>query len=132
MAGTAHYPIIYVRGYAGTQGAIEDTVATPYMGFNIGSTKYRQTYTGEVQPYVFESPLIRLIKDHGYIDAYHDGELLPSGPVSSKSVWIFRYYDIASAELGIKKDQRFDEHEKPPLPPRRRATDQPPTKTCNG
>ena len=33
------HPIIYVRGFAGTQGGIEDTVADPCMGFNIGSAK---------------------------------------------------------------------------------------------
>ena len=32
------YPIIYVRGYAMTQGEIDDTVSTPYMGFNVGAT----------------------------------------------------------------------------------------------
>ena len=34
-----HYPIIYVRGFAMTEGEIEATTATPYMGFNLGSTK---------------------------------------------------------------------------------------------
>jgi hypothetical protein len=33
------HPIIYVRGFAATSGEIEETVADPYMGFNIGSTK---------------------------------------------------------------------------------------------
>ena len=33
------YPIIYVRGYAATMSEIEQTSATPYMGFNLGSTK---------------------------------------------------------------------------------------------
>lgn len=112
MTDNIYHPIIYVRGYAGTQGAIEDTVATPYMGFNIGSTKYRQTYTGEVQPYVFESPLIRLMKDHKYVDAYHDGELIPSAPVQSNSIWIFRYYDIASAELGKKMGLEIEHYAK--------------------
>ena len=31
-----YHPIIYVRGFAGTQGEIDETVADPYMGFNIG------------------------------------------------------------------------------------------------
>jgi hypothetical protein len=35
------HPIIYVRGFAATSGEIEETVADPYMGFNIGSTKAR-------------------------------------------------------------------------------------------
>lgn len=37
------YPIIYVRGYAMTQSEIEATVATPYMGFNLGATKSDRT-----------------------------------------------------------------------------------------
>ena len=41
MSGN-RYPIIYVRGYAMTQSEIEDTVADPYMGFNVGSCKVRQ------------------------------------------------------------------------------------------
>ena len=60
-----YYPIIYVRGYAATMGEIENTVATPYMGFNLGSTKIRQDYDGDIVPFVFESPLIRLMKDEG-------------------------------------------------------------------
>lgn len=34
-----YHPIIYVRGFAATRSEIEETVADPYMGFNIGSTK---------------------------------------------------------------------------------------------
>ncbi|WP_294261735.1 hypothetical protein [Propionivibrio sp.] len=43
-----YHPIIYVRGFAGTQGEIEETVADPYMGFNVGSTKARMAWTGDV------------------------------------------------------------------------------------
>ena len=42
MKESAIHPIIYVRGYAMTQSEIEDTVADPYMGFNLGSSKTRQ------------------------------------------------------------------------------------------
>ncbi len=56
-----YYPIIYVRGYAGTESAIEETVATPYMGFNRGSTRIRQRWNGAVARHIFESPLIRLM-----------------------------------------------------------------------
>ncbi len=69
MIEPPYYPIVYLRGYAGTQGEIEVTVSTPYTGFNLGSTRVRQLHTGEVLPYVFESPVIRLMKDHGYADA---------------------------------------------------------------
>jgi PGAP1-like protein len=105
-----YYPIIYVRGYAGTQDAVEDTVATPYMGFNLGSTRYRQTAAGKIEPYVFESPLIRLMKDHQYQDAYHDGQILPQGPVSPQSIWIFRYYDVVSKELGGGERKEIEFH----------------------
>lgn len=109
MLKPPYYPIIYVRGYAGTQTAVENTAATPYMGFNLGSTKYRQTYTGSIEPYVFESPLIRLMKDHQYQDAYHDGQILPEGPVDPRSIWIFRYYDVVSKDLspGERKEIEF-------------------------
>ena len=105
------YPIIYVRGYAGSQGAVEDTVATPYMGFNLGSTKYRQSYKKEdVFPWIFESPLLRLMKDHGYTDVYDSGRFRPVGSVSSKSVWIFRYYDVTSKDLGQGQRKEIEFH----------------------
>ena len=37
-----HHPIIYVRGFAMRDTEIEDTVNTPYMGFNLGATRIRQ------------------------------------------------------------------------------------------
>ena len=95
------YPIIYVRGYAATMGEIEETVATPYMGFNLGATKLRQDYKGEIVRLIFESPLIRLMKDEGYQDAYENGDYIPkSQRVTAKSVWIFRYYEPVSEDLG--------------------------------
>jgi hypothetical protein len=39
------HPIIYVRGYAGNDAEVEDTVADPYMGFNLGATKIWQLWT---------------------------------------------------------------------------------------
>ena len=43
-----YYPIIYVRGYAATMAEVEETVATPYMGFNLGSTKIRQNFDDKI------------------------------------------------------------------------------------
>lgn len=95
------YPIIYVRGYAGTESEVEDTVADPYMGFNLGATKIRQAWTGKVARYVFESPVVRLMKDYGYRDVYSDGEIMPPEiTVTPKSIVIYRYYDAVSADLG--------------------------------
>lgn len=96
-----HYPIIYVRGYAMTDGEVEHTVADPYMGFNVGSTKLRQQYPKSVVRHVFESPLVRLMKDEGYRDTFVDGSELPDNvALSPRSVWIYRYYEDASRELG--------------------------------
>ncbi|GAB4280155.1 MAG: hypothetical protein Kow0092_35840 [Deferrisomatales bacterium] len=110
MIEAPYYPIVYVRGYAGTQGEVEDTTATPYMGFNLGATKLRQAHTGRIVSHVFESPLIRLMKDEGYADAYRDGQILPSGPVPSRSVWIFRYYDVTSRDLGSGERKEIEYH----------------------
>lgn len=94
-----YYPIIYVRGYAMTEREISDTVATPYMGFELGSTKIRQAWDGTVHRLIFESPLVRLMKDYGYCDIYRDGteraDRLPA-----RSIVIHRYYEQADPDLG--------------------------------
>lgn len=111
MQQNAFHPIIYVRGYAMTQGEIENTVADPYMGFNIGSCKVRQLWNGTVKKYFFESPLVRLLKQFGYDDVYEDGAdrvadaraLDPAEdvlPVPYRSIVIYRYYEPSSEDLG--------------------------------
>ena len=108
MSANAHHPyhpIIYVRGFAATQGEIEETVADPYMGFNIGSTKARKVWTGEVRRMYFESPLVRLMSDHDYLDVYEDGEDLvmsdrPDCIIPYRCIVIYRYYDEASKVFG--------------------------------
>lgn len=88
------YPIIYVRGYAGNDTEIEDTVAEPYMGFNLGSTKFRQSWDGSVRRHYFESPLFRLVKDYSYSDVYDGGQEMPIDlNVGPRSIFIYRYYD---------------------------------------
>jgi hypothetical protein len=105
-----HYPIIYVRGFAATMGEIEDTTATPYMGFNDGATKIRQNHKGDIVRFIFESPLLRLMKDEGYCDTYKNGAEIPAGDeCDPKCVWIFRYYEQASKDLGSGKRQTIPE-----------------------
>lgn len=112
MQEHAIHPIIYVRGYAMTQSEIEDTVADPYMGFNLGSAKVRQVWDGTVRKYYFESPLVRLLKDYGYDDVYQEGSdrvadaraLTTPGnedqPLAYRSIVIYRYYEPSSEDLG--------------------------------
>jgi hypothetical protein len=94
------YPIIYVRGYAMTQGEIDDTVSTPYMGFNQGATKIRQNWQGTIEKHIFESPLVRLMKDYGYQDNYHSRSDKGNKKLPAKSVIIYRYYDQADTDFG--------------------------------
>lgn len=103
-----YHPIVYVRGFAATQGEIEDTVADPYMGFNVGSTKARVAWTGDLRRYYFESPLVRLMSEHDYDDVFVDGDdtvlqAHPDRPVPYKSIVIYRYYDDASKDFGSGK-----------------------------
>lgn len=94
-----YHPIIYIRGYAMRSQEIKDTVATPYMGFNLGSTKIRQEWDGSVTKHIFESPLIRLMKDYGYTDYYINGRD-KEGSIPNKSIIIYRYYEQADPDLG--------------------------------
>ncbi|GJL55037.1 MAG: hypothetical protein NPIRA02_21690 [Nitrospirales bacterium] len=111
MAPTSQHPfhpIIYVRGFAATQGEIEETVADPYMGFNIGSTKSRVAWTGDVKRFFFESPLVRLMGDHHYEDVFVDGDDLVAAEredklVPYRCIIIYRYYDEASKDFGDGK-----------------------------
>lgn len=96
------YPIIYVRGYAMTQSEIAATVATPYMGFNLGATKMRQDWEGRPVRHIFESPLVRLMKDYRYTDIYADGSEI-SGEIPARSIIIYRYYEQADQDLGTGK-----------------------------
>ncbi len=107
------YPIVYIRGYAGTQGEVEDTVADPYMGFNIGATKTRQRWTGDISRYVFESPLVRLMKDWQYQDVFHQGEeVYERTSLPPRSVWIYRYYEPVSEDLGSGQRPEMEDYAK--------------------
>jgi hypothetical protein len=96
-----HYPIIYVRGYAGTEGEVEDTVADPYMGFNLGSTKTRVAWNGDIRRHYFESPVVRLMKEFDYRDVYEAGDAMAEGQsIKPTSIVVYRYYDQVSTAFG--------------------------------
>lgn len=108
-----YYPIIYIRGYAMTQAAVEDTVADPYMGFNIGSTKIRQLHTQEVVRYIFESPLVRLMKEEMYADIFEHGSEIPmERKPPDRAIWIYRYYEPVSKSLGTGKRPEIEDYAK--------------------
>jgi len=111
------YPIIYVRGYAMSANERDETAADPFCGFNVGSTVYRATVKKDApaQKFVFESPVVRLLSEHGYQNVYQNGlDILdedwkpaPDGETGADvegipptSVIIYRYYDPGSRLLG--------------------------------
>src|SRR5262245_36523349 len=101
-ASDAFYPIIYVRGYAMRRDEMDDTIADPFCGFNLGSTVFRQTVDkNRQQKFVFESPVIRLRSDFGYEAVYSEGlDIVDPGwsePISRRSIVIYRYYEAASS-----------------------------------
>jgi len=106
MQKNAIHPIIYVRGYAMSQSEIEDTVADPYMGFNLGSSKTRQLWDGTIKRFFFESPIVRLMKEFGYDDVYEEGidqvvdKRAERKSVPYRSIIIYRYYEPSSQEIG--------------------------------
>ena len=109
MRNAPFYPIIYVRGYAMTQGEINDTAADPFCGFNLGSTVYRAT-PDKVRPprkFIFESPVVRLGSDFGYCDVFENGNDIVDpdwdGSISLQSIIVYHYYDVASTLLGVGK-----------------------------
>jgi hypothetical protein len=98
-------PIIYVRGYGGGQSGIDALVEDPFYGFNVGSTHVRVGARGEPSFYQFESPLLRLMLDHGYRLEVKGGQLAwlrsrPDGEVPEASIWIHRFYDDAATTFG--------------------------------
>jgi hypothetical protein len=109
------YPIIYVRGYAGSDSEVEDTVSDPYMGFNLGSTRIRTVWTGDTERLYFESPLVRLMKDHKYQDVYSAGlnradiDEVPAGDLNARSIIIYRYYDLVSSVFGRGEQVEMEE-----------------------
>ncbi len=105
MRMTERLPIIFVRGFAGGQGAIDVAVDDPFYGLNEGSTHIRVGAGGQPRFYQFEGPLLRLINEQGYhvrVGGSQQQVLLSAGPgeLPPDSVWIYRFYDEESGSFG--------------------------------
>ena len=102
-------PIVYVRGYAGSQKGIDSAVDDPFYGFNAGSTHIRTAGDGHPRFHQFESPLLRLVSDEGYQVLVHgdqEGYLRSRGPdsVPAASIWVYRFYDESATTFGPGHD----------------------------
>ncbi|MBD2454773.1 alpha/beta hydrolase [Nostoc sp. FACHB-87] len=102
-----YLPIIYVRGYAGTDQDVDQTVNDPFYGFNSGSTHIRVGEKGTPEKFFFESPLLRLITDHGYRPVFDNKQLSSN----IKTIWIYRFYDMTSPSFGEEKTVRLEMEE---------------------
>lgn len=105
-------PIIYVRGFAGNTSGIDEAVDDPFYGFNAGSTHVRVGGDGDPLFYQFESPLLRLMIDHGYRLFVEGGQEAwlrqqPDGKVDPASIWVHRFYDVSASTFG-ERPQAFD------------------------
>jgi len=110
-------PIIYVRGYAMSQGEIDETTADPFCGFNLGATVFRATPDKtRARKFIFESPVVRLTSDFGYRDVFAEGHDIVdsewSGTLPKKSIIIYRYYEPASELLGSGETPKIEEFAK--------------------
>ncbi|HEY8338407.1 MAG TPA: hypothetical protein VIK95_00980 [Egibacteraceae bacterium] len=104
-------PIVYVRGFAGGTKGINAAVDDPLYGFNDGSTHVRVGRSGDPLFYQFESPLLRLMIDHGYELIVKGNqrawlERQQDGTVPQHTVWIHRFYDVSASTFG-EKPQAF-------------------------
>lgn len=120
------YPIVYVRGYAMTQDEVEETFNSPYYGFNLGSTQIklvnRELDKSDLAMLIFESPVVRLIKEEGYVDSFNrlvtntnvplDRSLVGADPPVDwhKTLWVFRFYDAESKLLGQHQRGKIDDY----------------------
>jgi hypothetical protein len=118
-------PVVYVRGFAASDGAIDETTADPFNGFNVGSILVRTGWTGDAARHVFESPVLRLTQPpFNYRLTFSDGvrglnseareelrdwkrflneQADALGSLPHAVIAIYRYYDIDSHLLGEGK-----------------------------
>lgn len=112
------YPIVYIRGYAMTQGEVESTFNSPFYGFELGSTQYKLGSDARPNMHIFESPLVRLIEEEGYANTFNryvspTNEPLPGSVPDGKwreTLWIFRFYDPESQLLGATQRPEVEDY----------------------
>jgi len=100
--GDGRLPVIYVRGFAGSK--VDEIVDDPFYGFSQGSVDVRVDELGEPRFHQFESPMLRLMSDERYglrvqgdQRAYLTAQ--PDGGIDAATIWVHRFYDVASTTL---------------------------------
>jgi hypothetical protein len=96
--GDGRLPVIYVRGFAGGPAGIDTAIGDPFHGFNEGSVQVRVDGSDRPAFHQFESPLLRLMGDHGYQLLVHGNQSAyladqEAASVPAASIWVHRFYD---------------------------------------
>ncbi|WP_209313731.1 alpha/beta hydrolase [Blastococcus sp. TF02A-35] len=104
-------PIIYVRGFAGGTSGIDKAVDDPFYGFNEGSVHVRVGMDSRPHFYQFESPLLRLLTEQGYVLLVHGNQeaflrAQADGTVRPRSIWVHRFYDEAASTFA-REPQKY-------------------------
>lgn len=90
-----YYPIVYVRGYAMTEGERDGVFHDAYYGFSATSVEKRDAFPPkDFEVDIFEGQFIRLmkLKDYAYADSVNRGlQTFHGNP--TRSIWISRFYD---------------------------------------
>jgi pimeloyl-ACP methyl ester carboxylesterase len=98
-----YYPIIYVRGFAFSDGEIDETSDDPTNGFNLGATHARQGRGERVLKFRFPGPFVRLMTEHGYTDSIAgETDSVEFVPDPIRTLWIYRYYEDYADTFGGK------------------------------
>ncbi len=118
-----YHPIIYVRGFAATQERDRRHGGGPLHGVNIGSTKTRLAWTGEMKRFYFESPLVRLMGDREYEDVFVDGDDLLAAERSAHPdpLPLHHHLSLLRRSFGGFRRDREGREEKSPADPAHRA-----------
>jgi hypothetical protein len=72
---TKYFPIVFIRGFAGSKSDVESAVSDPHRGFNLGSSIVKLINNDDSDDMAkalqhdFPGPLLRLIEDFDYKDA---------------------------------------------------------------
>ncbi|RUA22188.1 hypothetical protein DSL92_07260 [Billgrantia gudaonensis] len=98
------HPILYVRGFA-MRDSRSKTPFIPLHGVQSQLVPGAAGAGGELHTLLFESPVVRLMKDYGYRDIYQDGAV-HEGELPSRSLLIHRYYEDAAGRRRPRSSRR--------------------------
>jgi pimeloyl-ACP methyl ester carboxylesterase len=122
-----YFPIVYVRGDSLGAGDVDDALASPHDGFNLGATTTqlinRTLDENDLRVVIFESPVVRLMKEEGYVDAFNTFVDVSNAPLEhsvprasgprvdwTRTLWVFRVSHAGPPRGGGQAPAKIDDH----------------------